>query len=87
MNATAQGAAPEPWKRDYIDEIVSPRIKAGQFVHHICVTCKAKLTRHERTVQRRRCHKVTGHVLWIGHLRLPPSPAVCVIGLDHWHCR
>ena len=47
-----QGAALEPWERDYIDEIVSPKIKAGQSVHHICVTNSAKLTRHERTIQR-----------------------------------
>ncbi len=42
----------EPWERDYIDALVSPKIKAGQSVHHICVTNAAKLTRHERTIQR-----------------------------------
>ena len=47
-----QGAALEPWEREYIDGIVSPKIKAGQSVHHICVTNAAKLTRHERTIQR-----------------------------------
>ena len=47
-----QGAALEPWERDYIDALVSPKIKAGQSVHHICVTNAAKLTRHERTIQR-----------------------------------
>ena len=48
-----QGAALEPWEREYIDGIVSPKIKAGQSVHHICVTNAARLTRHERTIQRR----------------------------------
>ena len=31
---------------------VLSEIKAGQSVHHICVTNAAKLTRHERTIQR-----------------------------------
>ena len=52
LSESRQGAALEPWERDYIDAIVSPKIKAGQSVHHICVTCRAKLTRHERTIQR-----------------------------------
>ena len=47
-----QGAALEEWERRYIDELVSPRIKAGQSVHHVCVTNAAKLTRNERTIQR-----------------------------------
>ena len=52
LSESRQGAALEPWERDYIDGIVSPKIKAGQSVHHICVTNAAKLTRHERTIQR-----------------------------------
>ena len=47
-----QGAALEEWERQYIDELISPKIKAGQSVHHICVTNASKLTRHERTIQR-----------------------------------
>jgi IS30 family transposase len=47
-----QGAALEDWERQYIDELVSPKIKAGQSVHHICVTNAPKLTRNERTIQR-----------------------------------
>lgn len=47
-----QGAALEEWERRYIDELVSPRIRAGQSVHHVCVTNAAKLTRNERTIQR-----------------------------------
>ena len=47
-----QGAALEEWERKYIDEIVSPKIRDGQSVHHICVTNAAKLTRNERTIQR-----------------------------------
>jgi len=47
-----QGAALEDWEREYIDRLVSPRIKDGQSVHHICVTNAAKLTRNERTIQR-----------------------------------
>ncbi|MGN0855226.1 MAG: transposase [Kiritimatiellia bacterium] len=47
-----QGAALEPWEREYIDNLVSPKIRAGQSVHHICVTNAAKLTRNERTIQR-----------------------------------
>ena len=47
-----QGAALEEWERQYIDELVSPKIKAGQSVHHICVTNAPKLTRNERTIQR-----------------------------------
>ena len=47
-----QGAAIEEWERQYIDELVSPKIKAGQSVHHICVTNAPKLTRNERTIQR-----------------------------------
>ena len=43
-----QGAALEPWERDYTDALVSPKIKAGQSAHHICATDSAKLTRHER---------------------------------------
>ena len=52
LSESRQGAALEEWERAYIDEIVSPKIKAGQSVHHICVTNAAKLTRHERTIQR-----------------------------------
>ena len=52
LSESRQGAALEPWERDYIDALVSPKIKAGQSVHHICVTNAAKLTRHERTIQR-----------------------------------
>jgi len=51
LSEKRQGAALEPWEREYIDEIVSPKIKAGQSVHHICVTNAAKLTRNERTIQ------------------------------------
>ena len=47
-----QGAALEEWERRYIDELVSPKIRDGQSVHHICVTNAAKLTRNERTIQR-----------------------------------
>lgn len=47
-----QGAALEEWERRYIDELVSPRIRAGQSVHHVCVTNAARLTRNERTIQR-----------------------------------
>ena len=47
-----QGAALEDWERQYIDELVSPKIKAGQSVHHICITNAQKLTRNERTIQR-----------------------------------
>ena len=47
-----QGAALEEWEREYIDELVSPKVKAGQSVHHICVTNRAKLIRNERTIQR-----------------------------------
>jgi len=47
-----QGAALEEWERRYIDELVSPKIKDGQSVHHICVVNAAKLTRNERTIQR-----------------------------------
>ena len=46
LKESRQGAALEPWERDYIDELVSPS------VHHICVTNAAKLIRHERTIQR-----------------------------------
>ena len=52
LKESRQGAALEPWERDYIDELVSPKVKAGQSVHHICVTNAAKLIRHERTIQR-----------------------------------
>lgn len=52
LSERRQGAALEPWERDYIDDLVSPGIKAGQSVHHICVTNAAKMTRHERTIQR-----------------------------------
>ena len=52
LSEKRQGAALEPWEREYIDKLVSPKIKAGQSVHHICVTNKAKLTRNERTIQR-----------------------------------
>ena len=52
LSESRQGAALEPWERDYIDALVSPKVKAGQSVHHICVTNAAKLTRHERTIQR-----------------------------------
>jgi IS30 family transposase len=52
LSESRQGAALEPWERELIDGIVSPKIRAGQSVHHICVTCKAELTRHERTIQR-----------------------------------
>jgi IS30 family transposase len=52
LSEKRQGAALEPWEREYIDRLVSPKIKAGQSVHHICVTNAAKLTRNERTIQR-----------------------------------
>ena len=52
LSEKRQGAALEPWEREYIDRLVSPRIKAGQSVHHICATNRAKLTRNERTIQR-----------------------------------
>ena len=52
LSESRQGAALEQWERDYIDALVSPKVKAGQSVHHICVTNAAKLTRHERTIQR-----------------------------------
>ena len=47
-----QGAALEEWELEYIDELVSPKIKDGQSVHHICIVNAAKLTRNERTIQR-----------------------------------
>lgn len=46
-----QGTALEEWERKYIDELVSPKIKAGQSVHHVCVTNAAKLTRNDRTIR------------------------------------
>ena len=52
LSESRQGAALEQWERDYIDALVSPKVKAGQSVHHICVTNAAKLIRHERTIQR-----------------------------------
>ena len=52
LSESRQGAALEQWEREHIDGIVSPKIRSGQSVHHICVTCKAELTRHERTIQR-----------------------------------
>ena len=52
LSEKRQGAALEPWEREYIDRLVSPRIKAGQSVHHICATSRAELTRNERTIQR-----------------------------------
>lgn len=47
-----QGAALEEWERRHVDELVSPRVKAGQSVHHVCVTNAARLTRNEHTIQR-----------------------------------
>ena len=52
LSENRQGAALEPWELEYIDGLVSPRIKDGQSVHHICVTSAARLTRNERTIQR-----------------------------------
>lgn len=52
LSENRQGAALEDWERQYIDELVSPKIKDGQSVHHICITNAAKLTRNERTIQR-----------------------------------
>ena len=52
LSESRQGAALEEWEREYIDGIVSPGTRAGQSVHHICVTNGARMTRHERTVQR-----------------------------------
>ena len=52
LSESRQGAALEQWELDYIDKIVSPRILAGQSVHHICVTSASELTRNERTIQR-----------------------------------
>lgn len=46
-----QGAALEE-ELKYLDDLVSPKIRDGQSVHHICVTNAAKLTRNERTIQR-----------------------------------
>lgn len=47
-----QGAALDEGELDYLDKLVSPKIRDGQSVHHICVTNAAKLTRNERTIQR-----------------------------------
>ena len=47
-----QGAALEEGELKYLDDLVSPKIRDGQSVHHICVTNAAKLTRNERTIQR-----------------------------------
>lgn len=47
-----QGAGLEVWELNYIDDIVSPKIMAGQSIHHICVTNASMLTRNERTLQR-----------------------------------
>ena len=47
-----QGAALEDWELKHLDELVSPKIKDGQSIHHICVTSAAELTRNERTIQR-----------------------------------
>ena len=47
-----QGAALEEGELEYLDGLVSPKIRDGQSVHHICVANAAKLTRNERTIQR-----------------------------------
>ena len=47
-----QGAALEEGELKNLDDLISPKIKDGQSVHHICVTNAAKLTRNERTIQR-----------------------------------
>ena len=47
-----QGAALEDGELKNLDDLISPKIKDGQSVHHICVTNAAKLTRNERTIQR-----------------------------------
>ena len=47
-----QGAALEPHELKQIDDMFSDAIKAGQSVHHICVTHAAELIRNERTIQR-----------------------------------
>lgn len=52
LSEKRQGAALEPGELEYLDALVSPKIRDGQSVHHICVTNAAKLTRHERTIQR-----------------------------------
>ena len=52
LSEKRQGAALEPGEIEYLDALVSPKIRDGQSVHHICVTNAARLTRHERTVQR-----------------------------------
>ena len=52
LSEKRQGAALEEWELKHIDAIVSPGVLAGQSIHHICVTSRAKLTRHERTIQR-----------------------------------
>ena len=62
LSESRQGAALEPWERDYIDALVSPKIKAGQSVHHICVTNAAKLTacmvRPRKSLAKEYQHKV-----------------------------
>ena len=47
-----QGAALEDGELKNLDDLISPKIKDGQSVHHICVTNAAKLTRNEHTIQR-----------------------------------
>ena len=47
-----QGAALEDWEREHLDALISPKIKDGQSVHHVCVTHADEITRNERTIQR-----------------------------------
>ena len=52
LSESRQGAAIEPKELETLDELVSPKIKDGQSVHHICVTNADQLMFNERTIQR-----------------------------------
>ena len=52
LSENRQGAALDEGELKYLDALVSPKIRDGQSVHHICAANAAALTRNERTIQR-----------------------------------
>lgn len=52
LRENRRGCSLLPWEIKHLDSVVSPKIRDGQSLHHICVTQADQITRHERTIRR-----------------------------------
>ena len=52
LRESRTGSSLLPWEIEHLNSIISPKIRDGQSLHHICVTQAEHITRDERTIRR-----------------------------------